>query len=396
MERMKFIAALQEAGEAPFSEVCARFGISRQTGYKWKRRYEEGGAAALGSRPPIAHRHPNATSEEVEALVVELRKKRPTWGPKKLKAVLEREHGRRFPAASTIGDILTRRGLITRKKRRLRVPPQSTPTSPYTGPNSVWCIDHKGDVRLADGSRCKPLTLMDGFSRFLFRCEVVRSCQAAEARPHIESAFREYGLPNAIRSDGGAPFAGSRSPGRLSRLSVWWLKLGIELHRNEPASPQQNGRLERFHRTLKAETVAGGPYPEMVQERLFDAHRYDYNHVRPHEALDQRTPASAYVESWRSHPRVVEPPEYVGPDIKARRVQRKGHVMFLAHEVRVGQALAGESVCFVQRQEEDWDVYYARHDLLTFKLRRGEPRVVQRPPTEGDTTRRPPAVHFCA
>lgn len=399
MERMKFILALQEAededsGET-FTDVCRRFEISRQTGYKWRERFEKGGAAALANRPPVARRHPNATKEETEALIVALRKERPTWGPKKLKKVLETKHGRRFPAASTIGDILTRRGLVTPKKRRLRVPPQGVATSEYTGPNAVWCIDHKGHFPLTDGNRCGPLTLMDGFSRFLFRCEAVEAGGVRHTLPHVESAFREYGLPQAMRSDGGSPFAHPKSPGRLSRLSIWWLKLGIELHRNDPGSPQQNGRLERFHRTLQEETINSGPHSRAVQQRLFDTFRYDYNAYRPHEALGQRTPRAVYVESWRTFPGTLTPPEY--PDDRlVRRVQPGGHVSFMGHRVRVGKALAGEPVYLQPVRDDLWDAYYARHYLLSLERRRDELRVVQRPPSPHDHDRRPPSVQFCA
>lgn len=398
MERMKFITELLEAEgtERTFTDVCQSFGISRQTGYKWRRRFEEGGAAALSNRRSVAHRQPNATDEDLEALIVALRKERPRWGPKKLKASLEREHGRQFPAPSTIGDILTRRGLITPRKRRLRVPPQSTPTSPYTGPNAVWCVDHKGDFALADGRRCRPLTLIDGFSRFLLRCEAVLSCDFATTQQHMESAFREYGLPSAMRSDGGSPFAHARSPGRLTRLSVWWLKLDIELHRNDPASPQQNARLERFHRTLQEDAIDSGPYMQMVQQRVFDTYRYDYNHHRPHEALEQRTPQSVYVESWRTYPAVLATPEYAGSDVLVRRVGSSGLVALHGHRLRVGKSLNGEAVALVQRQDDQWDVYFARHYLLTVQLRRGELRVTQRPPAADDPTRRPPLVQCCA
>lgn len=389
LERAKFIAAV-ETSEESFASICRSFGISRETGYKWCRRFEEGGLAALMDRKPLAYHHPNATPAHIEDRIVALRKEHPTWGPKKLKARLEQLHpGEVFPAASTIGEILVRRGCIAPRKRRLRVPPSGVSTSSYTGPNAVWCVDHKGHFPLADGTRCGPLTLMDGFSRYLLRCETCTSTSEKEARPHLELAFRQYGLPVALRSDGGVPFASANTPGRLTGLAVWFIKLGIELHRNDPGKPQQNGRLERFHRTLE-EAIAGGPYTREVQQRRFDALRKEYNFERPHEALGQKTPASVYETSWRPYPAVVKSPEYVD-DRAVRRVDDRGRIRWRGHELYFGRPLADEPVFFHEVGDARWDVYFGQHFLLTVETRGEKARVTYEAPKD-DPERRPPPI----
>lgn len=389
-ERMRFIVAWEQAEDGDtFAGLCRSFGISRQKGYKWLRRFEEGGPAALEDRPPLARRHGNETPEHVADLVAALRKKHPTWGPKKLKAKLEGDHqDLDVPAASTIGDILNRRGLIAPRKRRLRIPPATVATSEYTGPNSVWCIDHKGHFALAGGGRCGPLTLLDGHSRYLLRCEPVMTSTDAETRHHVEGAMREAGLPLAMRSDGGTPFASAHTPGRLSRFAVWLIKLGLELHRNEPGHPEQNGRLERFHRTLE-EVLVGGPYTREVLQRRFDAFRRLYNHERPHEALGQKTPASVYETSWRPFPAVLRSPEYPVAR-QTRRVGGSGRVKWRGNLVNVGKVLAGEPVYFQEFEDARWDVFFGRHFLVTVDLCSGALRTSHQVPD--DPERRPPSV----
>ncbi len=395
LERMKFILALQEAAPSEsFTEVCRRAGVSRPTGYKWKKRFEEEGAAALSDRRPLAHHHANATREDVADAIVALRKDHPTWGPKKLRQCLINAAPDVVPpAVSTIGQILDRRGMITPRKRRMRVPPAGVATSSYTGPNAVWCADHKGHFPLADGTRCGPLTLIDGFSRYLLRCEIVASTSDDDNRPHLESAMREFGLPAAFRSDGGVPFASASSPGRLTRLAVWLIKLGIELHRNDPGRPDQNGRLERFHRTLE-EAIVGGPHTREVQGRRLDALRREYNHERPHEALGQRTPVSAYETSWRTFPEVLTSPDYP-VDKNVRRADENGRVLWLGHRIKVGRPLGGEPVFFDQFEEARWNVRFGGHFLFHLDLRGGTPDIAYVRPTPLDpaTDLRPPPAH---
>jgi transposase InsO family protein len=374
MERMKFIIALDE-GKESMAELCRRFGISRQTGYLWKRRFEEGGPAALSDRPPLAHTHPNALDPQIADHIAALRKQHPRWGPKKLRALLAPllTEEQALPAASTIGEVLKRRGLLAPRQRRLRVPPLQTNLADYTGPNAIWCIDHKGHFALSRTERCYPLTLQDGFSRYLLKLEALPSTKEALAQPHVERAFREFGLPVRIRSDGGKPFADAAVPGRLSRLAIWWVKLGIQLERIEGGHPEQNGRLERFHRTLE-EAIPGTERTMEEQQRLFDAFRREYNHVRPHEALGQQPPSSSYETSWRAYPGHVGSPEYPH-DTAVRRVQTTGCVQWRGHTIRLTKLLAHEPVFFEESGEESWNVRFGSVFLAHVDLRTESPRV---------------------
>lgn len=377
MERMKFIVAL-ESGEEDFSAVCRRFGISRQTGYTWKRRFEEEGASGLADRPSCAKRHPNSTAAEMEDRVVEVRKAHPTWGPKKLRAWLARKQPELvLPAPSTIGEILTRRGLTAPRKRRLRVPPSPTKLAAATCANAVWTTDHKGSFRLREG-RCHPLTLMDAYSRFFLKCEALTTTSEEAAWPHYEAAFREYGLPARIRSDNGVPFATSSAPGRLSRLSVWWVKLGIELERIELGHPEQNGRHERMHRTLE-EAIEAGAWDLAEQRRRFDQFRRTWNWDRPHEAIGQQTPGSLYETSWRAYPAVVPSPEYE-PGVSVRNVSQNGRVKWRGRDFFLTKVLIGEPVGFEELDEDRWLLRFGPVFLCTLELRgHGEPKLDFRP-----------------
>ncbi len=369
MKRMEFIVALQKGPDGvTFAEVCRTFGISRPTGYKWLERFEQGGPAALEDRRPIAVRHALAIDAEIEDLIVAMRRRHPPWGPRKLRRLLKTEHpDKHFPAASTVGDVLSRRGLIVPRRRRVRYPPSSVGQSSYAYPNAAWCIDYKGAFAMRDGGSCAPLTLMDGYSRYLLDCVAVRSTSEAEAKPVIESAMRMYGMPWALRSDGGPPFATASTPGRLGVLSVWLVKLGIELHRNWPAHPEQNPRLERYHGTLEREVVALGPFTWTELPRVLDAHRREYNEVRPHDALGECTPASAYSPSPRAFPSVVRSPEY-GNDRMVRRTDEGGRVCWRGHVFPLGVPLAREPVFFDEVGDERWNVYFGRHYLLQVEL----------------------------
>lgn len=374
MERMKFILDL-ETGREPMAELCRRYGISRQTGYVWKHRFEEGGAAALADRPSSAHTHGNAIDAEVADQIVSLRKAHPTWGPKKLRAILrgQLQPGRVLPATSTIGEVLKRRGMIAPRRRRIRTPPLKSTLSDYTGPNAIWCIDHKGHFALDGQTRCYPLTLLDGFSRYLFKLEALPSTSEEQAMPHIERAFREFGLPVRIRSDGGPPFAACGVPARLSRLSIWWVKLGIRLERIDPGHPEQNGRLERFHKTLE-EAIPTTPRTMSEQQRLFDGFRGEYNQVRPHEALGQCPPASVYETSWRSYPTTVGSPEYPN-DFSVRRVRSNGCLAWKGHEIFVSTLLVGEPLFFTDVGDEQWEMWFGTVFLATVTLRGPKPQL---------------------
>lgn len=253
-ERFRFKEAVA-AEEFSVAELCRQFGVSRKTGYKWLERYQQGGLEALGDRSRAPHHHPNEVAEEVEAAIVGLRREHMHWGPAKLRAWLTtREPAVAWPAASTIGEILKRAGLTHARKKRRRTTPSTQPLAHATESNRVWCADFKGWFWCGDGSRCDPFTLTDAFSRYLLRCQIVPETGEEHVRAILEAAMREYGLPNAIRTDNGPPFA-SCGIGGLSRLSVWWIRLGIRPERIQPGKPQQNGRHERMHLTLKQHTA---------------------------------------------------------------------------------------------------------------------------------------------
>ena len=307
-ERAKFIAAYSE-NEETFTELCERFGISRQKGYKWVDRFEQGGIEALVDRSRRPHSNSRAVPASVVELVVELRKRKPRWGPRKLLAVLQRDYPRmRFPVASTIGSLLRSRGLVAKRRRRAPSVGYGPKLSAFVGPNSVWCADFKGHF-LVGKRHCHPLTITDGYSRFLLRCHGLKRTLHAPVRKVFDDAFREFGLPVVIRTDNGPPFA-SVTTGGLSWLAVWWIQLGIVPERIMPGHPEQNGRHERMHRTLKAETAKPAASSFAAQQRKFDAFMHEYNYERPHEALGQVEPAKMYRPSKRRYPRELEDPEY--------------------------------------------------------------------------------------
>jgi putative transposase len=307
-ERMKFVAACLTSDDS-FTAICERFGISRQKGYKWIDRYENGGAAALADLSRRPHSNSRAISPAIVELVVELRGRRPRWGPRKLLAVLERDYPQlEFPVASTVGDILRRHGLVSKRRRRASSVGYGEKLSDFVGPNSVWCADFKGQFLVGD-RYCHPLTITDGFSRFLLRCTGLKRTLHAPVRKVFEDTFIEFGLPETIRTDNGPPFA-SVTTGGLSRLAVWWIQLGIRPERILPGHPEQNGRHERMHRTLKAETARPPAVTFSAQTRAFNAFIQEYNFERPHEALGQRTPSTLYTPSTRRYTRELRDPDY--------------------------------------------------------------------------------------
>ena len=367
-ERSRFVVE-QESGRYAMAELCRIFGISRETGYKWVERYEAGGPAGLADRSRAPRCHPNAVPEEVEAVILETRAAYPTWGPKKLRAWLQ-EHrpGRRWPAGSTIGEILERHGLTVPRKKRRRTPPYTEPFAACAGPNAVWCMDFKGWFRTGDGVRCDPLTISDAFSRYVLRCQALSDTCCETVRPLCEAAFREFGLPWAIRTDNGSPFA-SRGIAGLSRLSVWWLRLGIVPERIEAGHPEQNGRHERMHRTLKAET-ASPPAPTVRgQQRAFDRWRVCFNEERPHEALGERTPTSVYTASPRPYPERLASVQYP-EDLVVRIVQKAGEFYWHSRRVFLGEAFGGEPIGLEPLDGRYWLVYYATVALGVFDAHR--------------------------
>jgi len=332
------------AKEASMLALCAEYNVSPKTGHKWVARFMEGGAPNLVDRSRAPHTQPNAVSEDVVTRVLELRQKHDDWGPKKLRGWLcENEPTRRWPAASTIGEMLSRRGLVTPRRPAARRPCVSPPAAAWVEPNIVWCADFKGWARIKTEA-CFPLTITDGFSRYLLRCDALREPRTEPVRDAFTASFREFGLPLRIRTDNGAPFA-SKGLGGLSALSVWWVKLGITPERIVPGKPQQNGRHERMHRTLKAATMQPMASSWPAQQKAFDRFRHEYNHERPHEALGQKAPARSYVPSSRRLPPEPSDPVYPAHFV-TRRPNKLGVIAWNYGQPVLGKVLAHELVGF--------------------------------------------------
>lgn len=367
-ERMKFVMDY-ESQEYSKAALCRIYGISRPTGDKWLARYGQAGVPGLADQSRAPKYHPNQVSPETEEAILAVRRDHPHWGPKKLRVLLTRAMPRRrWPASSTIGEILSRQGLTVPRKRRRRTPPYTQPFASCDGPNAVWCGDFKGWFATGDGRRCDPLTISDAHSRYLLRCQGVKDTGFETTRGLFEATFRHYGLPWAIRTDNGTPFA-SRGIGGLSRLSVWWIKLGIVPERIEPGKPQQNGRHERMHETLKAETAHPPARTLRAQQRAFDRFREEFNHVRPHEALAMSTPASVYVVSARPYPERLGPVAYPS-GLTVRIVQPRGEFYWHRHRVFLGEAFGREHVGLEPLDGRYWTVYFGERVLGLFDSHR--------------------------
>ena len=346
-----------ERGGVSFVDMCRQFGISRKTGYKRVQRFQSYGWEGIGDLSRAPHRHPNATPRAVAERLIAARRARPTWGPKKLIAWLGAEEpGESWPAPSTAGDILSRAGLVRRRKRRRHAAPWSEPFAATNDPNDVWSIDLKGWFRTGDGVRIDPLTVQDAASRYLLVCNGLPQPNRLQAHRVLEGAFREYGLPWAIRTDNGPPFA-SVGLGSLSQLAIWWVKLGIVPERIEPGHPEQNGRLERLHRTLKAETASPPQATKRRQQRAFDAFRHSYNNERPHEALGQQPPGTRYRPSFRPYPRRVGAPEY-DTGVTVRSVRSNGEIKWKGDKIYLSEALRGEPVGLVPQDDRYWTLLF--------------------------------------
>lgn len=367
MEERIWFARDWEREEVTMTELCEEYGIARKTGYEIVARWQGAGALGLQDRSRAPLRHPNQTSAETEAALLALRQAHMRWGPRKLQAVLRRTQ-ESVPAASTIGAILQRAGLVVERRLRRKTPPYTQPLGAAEAPNRLWCADFKGYVRTGDGERVDPFTLSDAHSRYLLRCQAVKKTDTPSVRAICEAAFREYGLPQAMRTDNGAPFA-SRAIAGLSRLSVYWMKLNITPERIEPGHPEQNGRHERMHRTLKQETAQPAAANRRAQQRAFDEFRREYNQVRPHEALGMRTPETVYEASPRPYPRRVPAPEYdaslpVRGVCEGGKFRWKGRFVFLSH------ALRQERIALKPVAEDGWCILFAAFPIAYFDSRR--------------------------
>jgi transposase InsO family protein len=354
-ERIKFVAR-HLGDECTVTELCRAFGISRKTGYKWIERYQVGGASALVERSRAPHSHPNALSPAIKRLILEARARRPNWGPRKLKVVLERRHpSADIPAASTIGRVLKSEGLIKPKARRRRSAPHGVPLVEYSHPNAVWCADFKGHFPIA-GSRCLPLTITDGYSRKILTCKAMKSSVTAPVMKVFERAFREFGLPEVIRTDNGAPFS-SLAPAGLSQLAVWWIKLNITPERILPGRPDQNGRHERMHRTLKRETASPPRSSFQAQQAAFDRFVRDFNQLRPHEGLGMDVPDEHYRASQRSYPSRVPDVEY--PEhMVVTKAYPNGIISHEGTQWYISGCLGNEMIGLEPTSTDTWKVYF--------------------------------------
>jgi putative transposase len=379
-ERTQFVADWLRQ-ETSIAELCRTYGISRKTGYKWLARYQTDGPAGLVEHSRSPHTHPQAITAAVADLVLAARAAHPTWGPKKLVAWLGlRYPGLGLPAPSTVGDLLHRTGLVVPRHRRQHATPSTQPLAHADGPNAVWCVDFKGQFRTGDGPWCYPLTISDAASRYLLRCQGLPTTETDRVRPLFEATFREYGLPIAIRSDNGPPFASVGLAG-LSRLAVWWITLGIVPERIAPGKPAQNGRHERLHRTLKQETASPPQATARAQQRAFDRFRQEYNHERPHEALGQVPPARVYQPSLRRYRARVQPFAYPAAD-KVLRVRHSGEVYWRGAFVYLTKALAGEAIGLTQLQPGRWHLEFGPLVLGVLDEHRGT--VVPPSPSRSD------------
>ena len=341
----------------PFTELCALYHVSRKTGYKWVSRYEGLGASGLEDRPRRPHSSPRQTPAELVASILEARRHHPTWGAKKLLALLRRRQPHQpWPSRSVCSSILSRHGLVHRPRGRRSPGHPGAPPALIAAPNEVWSADFKGQFKTRDGRYCYPLTVTDNYSRFLLGCRALRSTRVADSQAVFRRLFREYGLPSRIRTDNGVPFA-TVSLARLSRLSAWWVRLGVLPELIEPGCPQQNGRHERMHRTLKAETTRPPASGLRTQQRSFDLFREEYNCERPHEALGMKTPSSLYAPSPRPYPERLPRLEYPA-HFETRYVSHNGGIRWRSGWINVSITCAGEYVGLAEIDDGRWDVYF--------------------------------------
>ena len=343
----------------PMTELCERYGISRQTGYKWLDRFDAGGRAGLSDRSRAPHQCPHRIADNVAQLICLARRQHPSWGPEKLRQWLEPRHPEvEMPAVSTAGDLLARKGLV--KKRRRRRPHLHPGVVPAvtTQPNDLWTADFKGQFRTGDGLYCYPLTIADQHTRFLMACHGLLSTKGHGVRPVFERLFREYGLPRAIRTDNGVPFAPTGIHG-FSQLNVWWLRLGIQHQRILPGRPQQNGAHERMHQTLKGDAIRPPRATLAAQQRAFIRFQGVYNTERPHKFLRGRTPGSLDRPSTRAYTGVLPPIEYPGHFL-VKRITNAGTFRFKKRLLFIAKSLQQHTIGLEEIADGIWSIHFCR------------------------------------
>ncbi len=361
-ERLRFVARLLD-GEK-MAPLCREFGISRKTGYKIFHRYKDCGLEGLTDRSRRPYRQANQLPMQIERLIARLKKEKPAWGAPKIRERLRRQYPDvRTPAISTVHAVLDRHGLVKRRRRR-RYKAQGTPLSKADRPNELWCADYKGEFMLADRRYCYPLTISDFSSRYLLACDALSTTREKYAFVVFERVFQEFGLPKAIRTDNGVPFASPNSLFGLSKLSVWWLRLGIQIERIRPGHPEQNGRHERMHLTLKKEATQPAAPNFLQQQAKFDAFVDEYNQERPHQALGMKFPAEHYTRSRRPY-RGLQELDYPFHD-KTATVTQCGRVCFRRKKIHLSTVLAGQNVGIKQVDDRIWLVSFMQYDLGFF------------------------------
>jgi len=374
-ERLRFVARLLE-GEK-MAVLCREFDISRKTGYKIFARYQSCGIEGLNDRSRRPHRHANKLPFRIETRIVQLKKEHPSWGAPKIREKLRRLYNEiQLPAISTVHAVLDRHGLVSKGRRR-RYLAQGTRLSQPTHPNDLWCADYKGEFMLADRRYCYPLTITDFASRYLLCCDALANTQERYAFTVFERAFQEFGLPLAIRTDNGVPFASRSAYFGLSQLSMWWLRLGIAIERIKPGHPQQNGRHERMHLTLKKEAIKPAAKNFLQQQAKFDHFMDCYNQERPHQALNMRYPAELYSASPRPY-RGLEELEYPFHD-RTITVTRCGRICIGKRKVNLSRVFAGQNVGIKEIAEKIWVVSFMHYDLGFFDHETGRVECAHNP-----------------
>ena len=378
-QRVKFVMDVLD-GTYSMSELCSYYNVSRKTGYKWLERYQQGGIQTLHNRSRAPHSHPQEISRQVKEAILAVKSRFPKWGAPKIRARLERDHSNWncYPAISTIGLFLRKQNLTCPRKRRRKATPTEPPLTSGRYVNQVWSADFKGYFKTGNGSRCNPLTISDYASRYLLCCRHVDRMSYELVKMRFERVFREYGLPEVIRTDNGTPFS-SRGLGGLSRLSYWWIRLGVYPERIEPGHPEQNGRHERMHKTLKDHTARPPAKTLGQQQKQFNRFCAEYNEHRPHEALEMRTPSQCYSASARDFPSRL--PEISYDDhFQIRKVQMHGGIRYLCRKLFVTECLYGEYVG-VERIDEDVSLlWYCDYLLGQIDHRKWQISPVKSPP----------------
>lgn len=360
--RKQFIQEYLDKDYPSFSYLCSSYGISKKTGYKWRNRFLAGGLNNLEdkSRAPLTTHH--RTPDDIRELIIQTKLTHIHWGPKKVLDSIKRHHPTLIlPADSTAGEILKSEGLVKKRRKRHHVSADEQAFGDSQKSNDIWGVDYKGQFKLGNGHWCYPLTMSDIHSRYLLGCQSLENTSFISAQDSMERVFREYGLPEKIRSDNGSPFS-SMALGGISQLSKWWIQLGIRPQRIKPGHPQQNGRHERMHKTLKQETTKPAAYNECLQQTKFDDFKREFNHERSHEALQRQCPAQIYTPSTTIYPEKL--PDIVYDEgYETRKVKRGGEIKWRGHHIYISQVLSHERISLEEVGDDLWSICYGFYKL---------------------------------